>query len=203
MGVIGELLFFSGFRRASLSDVLRHNLQQVVADAVERLPASDFGAKADAELAAAVAASCKVEPLQLQLEKAEGGAEPTQLTVQDRFFGGSATVQGLEITKSIPFAGDAELFELQPNQFDMNPPRGEVRGDRLVIGMTVRQQAAEEAIRYIEDTVRDVEKYIGWQADVIADHNAQLTGAALAAVQRRRATLSTASDIAKRLSGGQ
>ncbi len=201
MAVIGELLFYSGFRRATLSDALRHNLQNNVSAEVERLSDAVFQQKSDEELVAQIVERCKANPLVLQLDKAQGGAEPRRLDVQD-VFGDRATVNGLRITKAIPFEGDAALFQLQPDTSDLSPPRGEVHGNRVLIGMDVRESESERAIRYIEETVADIQKYIAWQADAITQHNATVPGAALAAVQRRRATLGKASDIAKRLSGG-
>lgn len=200
MAVIGELLFYSGFRRATLSDALRHNLHTNVSAEVERLSDAVFQQKSDEELVAQIVEGCKANPLVLKLENAQGGAEPRRLDVQD-VFGGRATVNGLRITKAIPFEGDAALFELQPDTFDMNPPRGEVRGNRVIVGMVVRENESENAIRYIEETVADIEKYIGRQAEAIAQHNAAVPGTALAAIQRRRATLGKASEIASRLSG--
>ncbi|MBV8686904.1 MAG: hypothetical protein JOZ90_11030 [Alphaproteobacteria bacterium] len=201
MAVLGELLFYSGFRRATLSDALQNNLAHNVQAEVDKLRDSEFAAKSDEELVALMVERCKSTPLELKLDQSQGGADPIRLNVQD-VFGDRAMVDGFRITKAIPFDGDAVLFELQPNQFDLSPPRGEVRGDRVIVGMEVRASAAAEAERYINEQVADIQKYIGWQADAIAQHNAALPGAAMMAIQRRRANSDKASEIARRLSGG-
>jgi len=201
VAILGELLFWSGFRRATLSDVLRHNLENNVRAEVEKLRDSEFAAKSDDELVSLMVERCEATPLTLKLEAAKGGAQPIRLDDQD-VFGDRVTVDGFRITKAIPFEGDAALFELQPNQFDMNPPHGEVRGKQVIVGMEVRASAAAEAERYIAEAVAGIQKYIGWQAEAIAQHNAAVPGAAMAAIQRRRATSDTAAEIAKRLSGG-
>jgi len=201
MTVHGDLLFYGGFdRRASLADVLRHNLDAGVRAKVEELTGADFEAHDDAALASRVAAACRAEPIVLRTGESVGGAEPTRVTVND-FFGGQVEVDGLDVTKAIPFDGDPQLFDLQPDQFDLNPPRGEVQGRRLVIGMEVRASESEAAVRHIEETVAAVETYLARQAGAIAAHNDALPGAALPFIQRRRGTFGTASDIASRLSG--
>lgn len=201
MAVHGDLLFYAGFgKRATLSDVLRHNLDAGVRDQVDRLTDAEFNAHDDAALAAMVAANCKAEPIVLKLHDAVGGAEPTKVMVDD-FFGGRVSVDGIDVTKAIPFEGDPNLFELQPDQFDLNPPRGTVSGKKLTLGMEVRQSDAEVAVRHIQETLAQVEKCLARQAQAIDAYNAALPGAALPFIQRRRSVLGVASDIASRLSG--
>jgi hypothetical protein len=200
MAVIGELLFWSGGRRATLSDALRHNLEENVPAEVEKLSGSLFQSKTDEELVATIVQRCRANPLVLKVDEAKGDAQPKRMSMRD-LWGDDVTVDGLKITQAIPFDGDRTLFELQPNRFDMSPPRGEVRGNTVVIGMEVAQAQADNAVQYIEETRADIQKYIDWQAPTLAEHNAALAGAAAAAIQRRRATLGKASDIASRLSG--
>jgi len=201
MAVIGELLFWSGMRRPALSDTLRHNLQTNVPKEVEKLSSSLLQEKSDEDLVAMIVTRCQANPLVLELAGATGSAQPQPITIRD-VFGDQITVNGLRIIQSIPFRGDAALFELQPNTWDTSPPRGEVRGSKVVIGMEVAESRSEDAIRYIEETRADLQKYIDWQAPTIAEHNAAIPAAALAAIQRRRTILGKASDIASRLSGG-
>ncbi len=201
MAVLGELLFYSGFKRADLSDVLRHNETKVVAELVDRLPDHAFKDKSDADLVAEVLEKCTVEPIVLELDKARGDVQETTVTGQD-VFGDRFTTKGLRVVKEIPFRGDAELFELQPNTFDLNPPRGTVRGKTLLIGMDVRESQTEEAVRYIDENVVKVQTCIDRQADAIAQSNARLAAAVQPLIAQRRARLSTASDLTRRLGGG-
>lgn len=146
MSVLGELLFFTGFGRGGLSDALRNNESVGVAKQVAGFAGSEFSAKTDEQLVAEVLGKSRCEPLSLLLAKASGAADETTITVQS-VFGETLRVAGLRVTKSIPFDGDAELFKLQPDEFDLNPPHGTVRNRALVIGMEVRSTQAEEAIR--------------------------------------------------------
>lgn len=199
MSVIGNLLFYSG-RGPGLSDVLRHNLEKEVPAKVDRIPASDFESKSDEELTSAIVEQAKAEPLTLRLDEAEGDVTEKSITVQD-VFGDTATIAGLRVTKVVPFNGEAQFFQLQPNTWDMNPPRGEVRGQKLIVGMEVRESESESAVQYIEQTIARVQEYIGRQQGQIDEHNAQLPGVAAAAIQRRRASVGKASDLAARLRG--
>lgn len=180
--------------------MLRHNLDSGVRKEVEKLTGNDFKSHDDAALAGRVAAACRAEPVVLRTSESVGGAEPTRVRVND-VFGDQIEVPGLDVKKTIPFDGDPQLFKLQPDQFDLNPPRGEVRGSELIIGMTVRETESEAAIRYIEDTLAAVRRYLDRQSCAINSYNTALAGAALQLIQRRRDTFGAASDIASRLSG--
>jgi hypothetical protein len=199
MSVIGDLLFYSG-RGPGLSDVLRHNLEKEVPAKVDRIPASQFETQTDEELTAMIVEQAKAEPLSLRLDEADGDVTEKSVTVQD-VFGGTATIPGLRVTKVVPFDGEEQFFKLQPNTWDMNPPRGEVRGHKLIVGMEVRESESESAVQYIEQTIARVQEHIGRQQGQIDEHNAQLPGVAAAAIQRRRGSLGKASDLAARLRG--
>lgn len=199
MSVIGDLLFYSG-RGPALSDILRHNLEKDVPAKVDRIPASDFKLRSDEELTATIVENAKAEPLTLRLDEAEGDVTEKSLAVQD-VFGKTVAIAGLRVTKVVPFDGEAQFFKLQPNTWDMNPPRGEVRGRKLIVGMEVREAESESAIQHIEQTIARIQEHIGRQQGQIEEHNAQLPGIVGAAIQRRRASVGKASDLAARLRG--
>lgn len=201
MAVLGNLFFYAGFgKRATLADALSNSLDSGVRAEVDRLNGSDFSSHDDAVLVDKIVDKCRVEPIVLKLDEAVGDAGHIKITVNDHF-GGQVSVDGLRVTKTIPFSGDAVLFELQPDQSGLNPPRGTVLGQNVIIGMEVRQSQGEEAVRYIEETLSEIETCIGRQAPAIETHNAALPSAALKHIQRRRTTFGAASDIASRLSG--
>jgi uncharacterized coiled-coil protein SlyX len=199
MSVIGDLLFWSG-RGADLDTHLRHVLQNVVAAEVDRVPASDFSSKSDDEIVAALVEKLKGEPIELKREEAEPDVVEKSVYVQD-VFGGTATVPGLRIAKIVPFAGEAGLFKLTPNQWDTNPPHGEVRGNNLIVGMEVRASDDEQAIQYIDQTLAKVQIYIDRQKAQLDAYNGQLPDVIRPTVERRRATLGKASSVADRLRG--
>jgi uncharacterized coiled-coil protein SlyX len=199
MSVIGDLLFWSG-RGADLGDHLRHALQNAVPAEVDRLPVSDFADKSDDEIVATLVERIKAEPIGLRLDEAEPDVVERNVEVRD-VFGGTATVPGLRVAKVVPFDGEEGLFKLTPNQWDTNPPRGQVRGNTLTVGMEVRASEDEQAIQYIEQTLASVQVYIDRQKAQLDEYNQQLPAAVRSAVERRRGTLGRASSVADRLRG--
>lgn len=199
MAIIGKPLFSSGGGPA-LSDVLRHNLAKEVPSKVERLPVSRLEGSSDEDLAAALFDECKAEPLVLKLEEAEVDVHETSIDVQD-VFGGRATVPGLRATKTVPFDGEAQFFKLTPNTWGTNAPYGDVRGNKVTVGMEVRESESEAALQHIDQTLAQIQQQIERQQAQIDEHNAQLPAVIASALQRRRASRGKASDLAARLRG--
>ncbi|WP_380782637.1 hypothetical protein [Sphingomonas sp. R86520] len=200
MAVIGELLFWSRADQASLSDVLRHNLEVEVRQKISQLPAARFDREDDEKMVAALVKEMQCEPIELRLEESDAEVTDISVTVRD-VFGDDATVPGLRVVKVVPFDGERDLFGLRPNSWNPNPPRGEVRSGRLLIGMEVRQSQSEEALRYIEETLASVQTCIASQRPMIDEFNRALVETVRSAVISRRQTLGTASDLAARLRG--
>ena len=202
MAVIGELLFYSGFgRRPGLADQLRATQDSGVRKAVDRMSEANFSTSSDEELIASVVEKCAVTALNLDLAKAKGVVTETSVQRQN-LWGETGTIKGLKVTKVIPFEGEAALFELQPSSSDLNPPRGIVRGQTLIVGMEVAESETEAAVRYADDTVASIQQYIGWQSEAIAQHNEILPSLVSTLLAERRTRLSKASDLANRLGGG-
>jgi hypothetical protein len=201
MAVVGDLLFYRR-DQVALDDVLRHQIEQL-REKVDALPDALFSETSDEEICAQIARQEAIEPLALDFGAAKPSVREMQIEVQDRygFQSGPIRVAGLEATKSIPFKGDPELWRLRTNPWDMNPPHGEVRGNTLVIGITVPAQQAEEAAKYIDETIAKLPVYLGRQGAQISQHNAAIAAHASQWVKLRRQRLSAASDLLKKLGG--
>jgi hypothetical protein len=201
MAALGELLFYRR-DQVGLDDVLRHQVE-LLRGKVDALPDELFSAKSDEGIAQHLAKENAVEPLSVDFAAAKPNVQETQVEVQDQFgFNrGPVRVSGLLATKSIPFKGDAALWHLRTNPYTMNPPRGDVRGNMLVIGIAVPAQQADEAARYIERTIGQIPEYLERQAAQIAQHNASLAAASMQSIRARRQRLGSASDLIKKLGG--
>jgi hypothetical protein len=188
--------------QVDLDAVLRHQADQL-RSAVDALPDTTFAEKSDADIAAQVATSVAFRPLEVNFEAAVADVREVQVEVHDRFGfeRGPIKVAGLRATKTIPFKGNPELWTLRTNPYNMNPPRGEVRGQTLVIGIDVPAQQVDEASRYIEDTLNSIPEYLDRQRAQIEAHNASLANRALPTIQQRRARLSQAADLLRKLQG--
>ena len=201
MSVLGDLLFYRR-DQVGLDDVLRHQIEQL-RGRIDALPERYFSERSDDEIAAHVAKQEAIEPLVVDFAAAEASVRELQVEVRDQFGFEREPIRapGLEATKSIPFKGDTNLWHLRTNPWSMNPPRGEVRGDRLIIGISVPAHQAHEAARYIEDAITQIPEYLQRQEAQIARHNASLAAQAMQWIQLRRQRLGAASDLLKKLGG--
>lgn len=200
MAIIGELLFYRS-RGHTLDDMLRYAATDGLRDMIERLPASVFS-RSDEEIASELATKAKVSPLQVDFEKAKPEVRETTVDVSRNFeYGFGGRIPGLEVTKSIPFKGDGQLWTLQPNPYDLNPPRGEVRGGQIRIGSTVPTAQADSAASYLDETISRIKQYLQRQEAQIARHNGELEQAALPYIRGRRSRVGVAADLLKKLGG--
>jgi len=197
MPVLGELLFY---RRdgVALEDALRHRNEQVAREAVDGLSDKDFVTKTDDALAQSVANNLKIEPLNVAFDQGHAEVKEISLDVRD-VFGDRARVKGLRATKTFQFTGDRYLWELRPNPYDMNPLHGDVSGQKLVLGMDVREHDADQAVTYIKDVVSRIQKYLQTQETQITAFNSGLLARVLPLIQARRARLGKAVDLLKNL----
>lgn len=196
MAPLGDILFWNN-RGPALDDVLRYNAEQLRAK-VDELDDSIFDKQEDGEIVAFLMKSESIQALSIDLNLATPHVRETQIEVSDDygFSGrGRVKVRGLEATKAIPFTGDPNLWSLRPNPFDLNPPRGIIQGNSLVVGITVREQQTEDAKRYIGETIATVVTNLERQRSQIDAFNNSISGLAMPLIQQRRARRGKASDL--------
>lgn len=194
MSVLGELLFYKR-NGPTLDDYLRHRGSVELDAAVNRLPESVFSTKADEEIVAHVMREISMAPLELFLDRAQNEVSEVPVEVRDIFSGGTVRVNGLRATKSIPFRGMRDLWWMQTNPYDMNPPRGTVRGNDLELGIEVRAGEDAAVPEYVNSTIANVLECIGRQAAQIAAFNSALPPGIASAVSGRRTRLNAASAL--------
>jgi len=132
MAALGDLPFYRR-DQIDLDDALRRQVE-LLQGKVDALSDKLFSEKSDEEIAAHIAKEYAVQPLVVDFDAATPSVERTQVDVHDRFgYDRAARVPGLA-RKSIPFKGDPELWRLRTNPYNMNPPRGDIRGHTLIIG---------------------------------------------------------------------
>lgn len=201
MAVMGDRLFYRR-DQVGLDDALRHKVD-LLRSKVDAIPEKFFSEKSDDEIAAHVAKEQAIRPLVVDFDAATPSVQETQVEVHDRFGfdRGPVRIPGLLATKSIPFTGDPELWCLRTNPYTLNPPRGEVRDNKLVIGISVPAQQADEAARYIDETIAQIPEYLQRQEAQITQHNAFLAVHAMQWIKLRRRRLGSASDLLKKLGG--
>jgi hypothetical protein len=201
MAALGNLLFWRR-DQVGLDDFLRHQVDHL-REKVDVLPEKFFSEKTDAEIAAYIAKEEAIQPLTVDFSAAKPNVQETQVEVHDQFgFNrGPIRVPGLLATKSIPFKGDPGIWSLRTNPFTMNPPRGEVRGNTLIVGISVPTAQADEGARYISQAIAQIPQYLQLQEAQIAQHNGLLAQHAMQWIKARRQRLGSASDMLKKLGG--
>jgi hypothetical protein len=202
MAVLGDLLFYRR-DQVDLDHVLRHQVE-LLRQKVDALPDTFFAQKTDEEIANHIATEAAIEPLQVDFANAVAAVREVQVERRDDFGfdrGRGVHVPGLQATKTIRFKGDKALWHLRTNPFNMNPPHGDVRADTVVVGISVPAHAADEAARYIDETLARIPEYLQRQKAQIDAHNAGLARQAMQWVTVRRGRLSQASDLLEKLGG--
>jgi hypothetical protein len=182
-----EYLFTDGDLRATL-EVERTKL----AAAANGLPADEVLSKGVEALATQLVERFRVEPLEVDWTSANVSHADAQVDVsrdplraifdQSRPF----YVPGTTITYHVPFRGDANLFNLHPSRFTLNPPLGTVHGDELRIEFTLPVPLRDTVRADLDREITQIKNYIGWVNSDVAGYNAGLDAAARAAVMRRR-----------------
>ncbi len=198
MSIIGDILFHGN----DLSRALRYQLEQLPS-AVNGLAEQTLISKTDAEIIEIISRDYHVEPLCVDYENAEAKVEEGMAELRDTFRyhlpNGPMKVQGIKASKAIPFSGDPELWKLRPNSYTMNPPRGEVRGNTLIVGITVPENQTDDAKRHIDSTIEQLPTYIDAQKRQIEEFNKQLADEIPKLVQQRRNRLGAAADLLSKL----
>ena len=100
-------------------------------------------------------------------------------------------VTGSEIEVEIPFTGEAEAFKIQPNPYNLSPPRASVRGNLLMFTISGTNLEASQVRGEIERTVREVQSYLTNLRANVAGLNGQLLKEARNTVESRRNKLLT------------
>lgn len=199
MSAIGELFFYRG-DGIDLDTILRANADRVRAQ-VDQVPEREFSNKTDDEIAAQVAAQLTVTPLEVDFAAAKPEVREGQVEVRDQFDGKTVRVPGFHVTKSVPFKGDKDLWFLKTNPWGMNPPRGRVQGNKIIVGISVTADQTDYAAGYIAETLAAIPEYLERQATQINAYNSNLHATALSWAKARRDRLSKGSDLLKKLGG--
>lgn len=203
MSILGDLLFYRR-DQVDLDAALRRQVEDL-RDKVDALSEDLFSKKSDEEIAKQIAEQEAIQPLAIDFNAGTASVRECQIEAHDQFGfeRGAIRVRGLVATKSFPFNGDPELWHLRTNPWGMNPPRGDIRGSNLVIGIEVRAHEADQAARYIDETIAKIPEYLQRQEEQIAKHNASLATNAMRWITLRRQRLGTASDLLKKLNSKQ
>jgi hypothetical protein len=97
---------------------------------------------------------------------------------------------GYRVVVHFPFEGDAGVFKLRPNQYTMDPPRGRVGKNELLLTITFPQDQPRQIDPAAQEFLSNVQRYLGWARGEIETFNAQLKHQAMSAIAGRRQRIS-------------
>ena len=174
-GVEMDLLF----SRSSIFDVLEHQTSALKQEA-EHLDSATLEEVPEQEVVRDLASKYKLEVPALQEDKAyishreidiDVSHDPMRLIFNrsEPFY-----IRGVEITFSVPFRGDPDLFHIRPSSFNLNPPRGEINGNEIhIITQRTDNNAAAAKTQY-EETLGNIKQYLGWLRVSVEEFNSKI-----------------------------
>ena len=179
---------------------------------VNAIPEDQFLATDDETLIQHVVADLEVQPIELHEDDKTMAQEEIQVDVSHRFeYGWSRgderiQVPGVQVTVSIPFTGDSDIWKLRPNQWKSVFPRAHVRkpadGGVGYIDIIMSQTSNDDPKAFkngLESTLDEIRFYLSAQKPQIDEKNKELETNTRAAVQARRERLEKHSGIAQLL----
>ena len=137
----------------------------------------------------------RIEPLTIDESGITVDYDDAQIDVSSRIDflaferGGPIHVTGTRITFFVPFAGDPELFKCRPSTFNLNPPRGVVRGNEVVFVYDRTTSDVPNIRIEFEREIQNVKKNLSWIADQIVPFNSTLPTKVSQLVEVRREKL--------------
>jgi hypothetical protein len=169
--------------------------QQKMREEIESLDGNRLLNTAVADLTGYFVEKYKVEPITLKQEDWYADTKEVRVDVrhdQMRWINDRSRpvlVAGERTEVRIPFEGEADLFYSQSNMMSSNPPRAVIEGKELVLCFEMPSDAVREVRPLVDQSLKDIEQYIGWQRPMIEGHNSALSGIAQQAIENRRARL--------------
>ena len=122
----------------------------------------------------------EVEPIAIDESAIEVDYGDAKVDVSHRFeyavFDRSSPtyVTGTRITFFVPFTGDPELFKCRPSTYNFNPPRGDVRGNELVLVYDRTTQDVPNIGNEFEREKQNVKQYVSWIATEVEQFNSTI-----------------------------
>lgn len=95
-------------------------------------------------------------------------------------------VPGSRIDVEIPFAGEAEAFAVRPRTYNFNPPRAQVRGDRVTFSIAGTSLDPDAVRREIHEVARNIQGNLTNLRGDADRLNQQLPDEARRAIEARR-----------------
>jgi hypothetical protein len=210
MGGRNDLLFYRG---RDLFIVLNANMERA-RNEVDGIPENNFIHLNDDDIVEHVYSGREMVPIELHEDKKKMDYRETQVDVRHDFDraivdnSGPVMIPGIRITVSVPFTGDANLWQYKANSFTLNPPRGLIRaaGDNCSGYLDVVLECPSDRLDDPEKIKREIECILNNVRSCLVNvnrdvdkHNRSLRGHIRQCVTNRRTLLGKHEEIAKAL----
>ena len=170
--------------------------QQKMLEEIENLDANRLLNTAPTDLVAYLVEKYHIEPVRLR--RGDWYAEPPkEVQVDVRYdqmrwiqdTSRPALVPGERTEVRIPFEGETELFYSRPSTTSSSPPRAVIEKNEIVLRYDMPSDSPREVRTLIDQTLNEIEQYLGWQKPMIDGHNNALSQVAEHAIDQRRTRL--------------
>lgn len=96
-------------------------------------------------------------------------------------------IAGQRIEIEVPIDGEVELMYAMPSTHSLNPPRGKIRSQSLMLEYVVAHDAGDGNIRaQVDRAVEEINKHIEWVANEVGAFNGEIKKAIELAVEDRK-----------------
>jgi hypothetical protein len=98
-------------------------------------------------------------------------------------------VAGTRIEVEVPFSGDGQFFKVQPTTFSLSPPRGEVKGNKLLLKVEGTNLSGEAVKHQIDRTLAEIEASLNYLRNSASTFNASIAAQAQSQIAGRKEKL--------------
>lgn len=184
-------LLFSEYDLRAVLEAQLGSVTKKVLD-VER---ARFDRESDEQLAASIASTLVVEPLEFLEADIEVSERDTRVDVSHDFNRGvwdrsvPTYVDGIEVTYHLPFTGDAELLKCRPSRFTLKSPRANIGTRELRFPYDQADRDVGATKRSFTRDLATLKEWVPWVNQQVAEYNSALEGRVRQAVLARRSEL--------------
>ncbi|MGB9235308.1 MAG: toll/interleukin-1 receptor domain-containing protein [Terriglobales bacterium] len=188
------------FSRVSIFDVLNHQQERMKID-VNQLDSAAIDRSSEEQLVHDLTSKFKLEIPVLEDNKAyishreidvDVSQDPMRM-IWDRnqpFY-----IKGTEIAVKIPFKGAPDLFQVRPQTFNLNPPRGEIRANEVYLVQVRTDNNAAAVKAEYERSVQSIKQHLSWLEGSITDFNSKIGQQVQALFTQRRQALKSRAEM--------
>jgi hypothetical protein len=99
---------------------------------------------------------------------------------------GPAHVSGTKTVIAVPFEGDSGFFKIRPQTYNLNPPRGEITENEILLTYVRTDQNGEAIKQDYQRTVASIKQYLSSLSQSALQFNSQLEGFVTAQLKARK-----------------